>query len=109
MATSAATVVAAMAARARREVRHYFDERSAFDPAHAIEYDPPSPMHRRQLGVLIGRAIVRETGDGRYWFDREADRREQERQRQAAIAVLKVLLIVLVVVIAVSVIVAALK
>jgi hypothetical protein len=82
-----------MAAKARREVRTYFEKNNAFDPARAIAYDPPTPFHRRQVGSLVGRGILRDTGDGRYWFDRDAERLEAERNRAAAILMLKIVLI----------------
>jgi len=92
MATSGATVVAAMAARTRREVREHFDRNYAFDPGHAVAYDPPTPMHRRQFDFLAGRGIILGTGDGRYWLDREADRREEVRRQAAAVLALKIIL-----------------
>lgn len=109
MATSAATIVAAMPAKARREIREHFEQANAYDPANAVAYDPPDQMHRRQLDLLIGRAIARETGDGRYWIDREAERLEEERQRAAARLVLKIILIVCVVAIGVVAIVAEVR
>jgi hypothetical protein len=93
MATSASTVIAAMAARARREVSEHFDRNYAYDPAHAVAYDPPTNMHRRQFDSLIGRGILLDTGDGRYWVDRSALRLEEERRRAAAKLLLKVILI----------------
>jgi hypothetical protein len=92
MATSASTMIAAMVAKARREVREHFEQRNALDIAHAVPYDPPDSMHRRQFDNLIGRGILRETGVGRYWIDREAQRLEEERRRAAALLVLKVIL-----------------
>jgi hypothetical protein len=93
MATTAAHVAAAMSAKARREVRTHFDKNDAFDPAHAVAYDPPTQFHRRQVGSLVGRGILRDTGDGRYWLDRDAERLEAERQRAAAILLLKIVLV----------------
>jgi len=93
MATTAAHIAAAMAAKARREVRTFFDENDAFDPAHAVAYDPPTHFHRRQVASLLGRGILRDAGDGRYWFDRDAERLEQERKRAAAILMFKIILI----------------
>lgn len=93
MATSASTIVAAMAAKARREVREHFEQENAFAPTDAAPYEPPSAMHRRQFEHLVGRGILRDTGRGRYWIDRDADRREQERQRAAAILAFKIILI----------------
>ena len=98
MATSAAAAAAgAAAARARREVREHFDRESAFSPARAVAYDPPSRLHRRQLDSLMGRGVVRETGDGRYWLDVDAARLEEERRKAAARLVLKIVLIAVVV------------
>ena len=93
MATTATTAVAAMSARARREVREYFDRNNAFDPRHAVSYDPPSPMHRRQFDNLVGRGIVREDSERRYWLDRDAERLEEERRKEAAKLILKIVLI----------------
>jgi hypothetical protein len=93
MATSATTIIAAMAAKARREVRRHFEQKNAFDPRHAAAYDPPDSMHRRQFEHMIGRGILRDTGDGLYWIDREAERIEQERRRAAALLVMKIILV----------------
>ncbi len=49
---------------------------------------------------MIGRGVVKETMDGRYWFDRAAYRLEQERR---AAAVKQMLMIVTVVVVVASV------
>jgi hypothetical protein len=92
MATNASHIAAAMAAKARREVHRHFEEKVAFDPAHAVAYDPPSRLHRRQFDSLVGRGILVSTGDGRYWLDRDAIRLEQERRRAAAILLLKIIL-----------------
>ena len=97
MATTAATVAAAMAAKARREIREHFDQANAFEPEDTVPYDPPDRIHQRQFDMLIGRAILRETGNGRYWWDREAERLEEERRKAAAKLVFKIMLIVMVV------------
>lgn len=93
MATTASTVIAAMAARARREVYEHFEKRNAFDPRSAVPYDPPDRLHRRHFEHLIGCGVLRETGAGRYWIDREAEKREEERRRAAAFLIFKVILI----------------
>jgi hypothetical protein len=108
VATSGATIAAAMAARARREVREYFDSRNAFDAAHAVPYDPPTRLHRRQFDFLIGRGIARETGDGRYWIDLAMLRLEDERRKAALKLVLKIIAIVFALTIAGAAIVTAL-
>lgn len=109
MATSVAAIAAAMAAKARREICEHFEERDAFGPTQAIEYDPPSDLHRRQFESLVARGILLDTVDGRYWFDRAAFRAEEERNRAAAVAMLKILLIIFAIGIAVIAIVAELR
>ena len=109
MATSASTVAAALVAKARREVREHFEERDAFDVAHAVAYDPPDSMHQRQFDHLIGCGILRETGVSRYWIDREAEKREEERRRAAAVLMVKLVLIALALAVAGVAIVTALR
>ena len=84
MATSAVNIIAAAVAKARREVRRYFEDRDAFGPSRAVAYDPPGRLHRRQLERMVARKIIQTTADGRYWIDRAALRQEQERQSAAA-------------------------
>jgi hypothetical protein len=100
MATSAGAVAAAAVARARREIRDHFEAAEAFDAAHAVSYEPPNRMHARQFDLLVGRGILRGTGDGRYWLDRDEERREEERRRAAALLLFKILLIAVVLAIA---------
>jgi len=101
MATTGASVAAAIVAKARRDVREYFEQYNAFAPDDAVAYEPPGRIHRTQFDMFIGRGIVKPTGDGRYWFDQAAERAEAERQRAAALVVLKVALIVFAITIAV--------
>ena len=107
MATSATTVIAAMAARARREVREHFEQKGAFDTNGAVGYDPPDSLHRKQFEHLIGRGILRDSGAGRYWIVREAERLDEERRRAAAILVLKIALVAAAIAVAVAAIVSA--
>ena len=93
MATSAGAVVAAAVARARREVRERFQDAGAFDPDHAVVYEPPSHLHERQFDLLIGQGILKEAGTGRFWIDREAIKLEDQRRRHA----LKILLVIIIV------------
>jgi ferric-dicitrate binding protein FerR (iron transport regulator) len=93
MATSVGAAAAAAAARAQREMREHFEKQNAFDPEHAVAYEPTDRIHERQRDLLIGRGILRETGDGRYWIDREATRLDEERRRAAAILVVKIVVI----------------
>jgi len=106
MASTAAAVAAAVA-RARREVRGYFEDHGAFDPAHAVPFDLPKRLHEKQLERMIGRGVVKETMDGRYWFDRAAYRLEQERRAAAVKQMLMIVTVVVVVVASVAAIVTA--
>ena len=99
MATSASTIIAAAVAKARRDVTEYFEKHGADAPAKAIGYTAPNSMHERQRDQLVRRGILRSTGDGRFWIDREAIRRERERNARAA----KIVLIVLFALISIAV------
>jgi hypothetical protein len=99
MATSAATVAAAMAVRARRDMIERLTERGAFDPEHAVALELPSGMHGRQLGRLIDRGIVHDSGARGYWLDRAALERDEQRRSEAAKLVFKVLAVFTVIVI----------
>ncbi|MFL6727411.1 MAG: hypothetical protein ACJ8FS_12995 [Sphingomicrobium sp.] len=83
MATSAAAIAVAVA-RARREVCGYFEEHGAFDPEHAVPFDPARRLHQKRLEQLLGRGIVKQTMEGRYWVDRAAYRLDEERRAAAA-------------------------
>lgn len=109
MATGAAAAIAAAVARARREIREHFEGAGAFDPEHAIAYEPTDHIHERQFELLVGRGILRPVGDGRYWIDREAEEMEEQRQRTAAVAMFKVLLAAVAIAIAVAAIVSAVR
>ena len=82
--TFGADYMAALLARAHREILEHFDQHAAFSPAQAVRCDLPSHIHEQQLDSLIGRGIVKPTLDGRYWFDLEALRVEEEQQAAAA-------------------------
>jgi hypothetical protein len=102
MATSASTVIAAAAARARREIAEHFEKTNAYSPNDAVAFEPSGPMQKGQWDSLVGRGVARSTGDGRYWIDREAQRLDDERRRAAAILILKIVLAVTAVLIAVA-------
>ena len=109
MATAAGAVAAAAVARARRELAEYFEQRGAYDPAHAVEVEPASHIHERQLELLVGRGIVKQTMEGLYWFDREAFGADEERRSEAAKRMLVIVAIVLALVAAGTAVVAAFK
>ena len=93
MATGAGAIIAAAVARARRDIREHFEKADAFDPAHAVSYEAPNSMHKRQFDHLLGRGILCATGDGRYWIDRDALRLEEERRAEAAKLIIKIIII----------------
>jgi hypothetical protein len=99
MATSAAAVAAAVA-RARREVYAHFESQDAFDPQHAVAFDPPRRLEEKQLERLIGRGVVKQTMEGRFWLDREAYRLEEQRRIEAAKRMLLIVSTVLLVTLA---------
>jgi hypothetical protein len=107
MATSAANMIAAMAAKARSEVREHFESANADSPARAVAYEPTGQMHRSQFDALVGTGVLKPTAEGRYWLDREAERAEEETRRARAVLMLKATLIVVAIVVAVAVIVSA--
>jgi hypothetical protein len=75
-----ATAVAAMAAKARREVEKLFFDNDAFSPDRSVEFDPSMPIQRRYLEQLIGEGVVHQLESGRYGFDLPAYK-ELKRQR----------------------------
>jgi hypothetical protein len=93
MATTATHIIAAAVARARREIGEHFAEHEAYSPSRAVTYEPRSRIHQRQFEILVGRGVLKQTADGRYWLDRDAFRLEEERRRAAAIMMLKIVLI----------------
>jgi hypothetical protein len=70
-----------------------------------VVFDPPKRLHASQLEQLIGRGIVKETMEGRYWFDREAYSIDQQRRTAAAKRMLVIIAIGSALVIAVAAIV----
>ena len=107
MATSAATVAAAMAAKARREISEQFERENSFEPDSAVAYDSPDRIHRTQFDTLVGRGIVKITQDGLYWWDKDAERADKERRRAAALLMLKLILIAVAIGVAVAAIMSA--
>lgn len=65
--------------------------------------DADRRAHRGPLRTFLRREVVRETGDGRLWFDEAAYRSMADRRRSGAWKVLLILAVVIAVVIAVGV------
>ena len=53
-----ATVVAAMIARARRDIQHYFFSEDAVQPDRAIRFEPRNRIQRRQFDRMLSRGII---------------------------------------------------
>ena len=75
-----ATAAAAMAAKARREVKDLFFDKDAFSPERAVEFDPRLPIQRRFLEQLIAEGVIHELSPGRYWFDLEVYQEQRHKQ-----------------------------
>ena len=75
-----ATAVAAMMARARREIDELFFDNDAFSPERAVDVAPRMRVQQRYLDRLIAEGVVREASPGRYWLDLPAYR-EQRHDR----------------------------
>lgn len=91
MATSAVAAVAAAVGRAQREVREHFEDAGALSPDRAASYDPPSNLHEKQFQLLVGRGVLRDAGNGRFWIDRQVVGLEADQRRRA----LKMLLVII--------------
>jgi len=91
MATSA---VAAMAARARREIQHRFFAADAVRPDRAIGFDPANRMEQRQFERLRQAGAVHEVSPGRYWLDLPVyDQLLRERFRRVRYILLAVIVL----------------
>jgi hypothetical protein len=64
-----ATVMAAMIARARRDIQHYFFSEDAVQPDRAIRFEPQNRIQRRQFDLMLSRGIIREAKQDHYWID----------------------------------------
>jgi hypothetical protein len=64
-----ATVMAAMIARARRDIQHCFFSEDAVQPDRAIRFEPQNRIQKRQFEVMLSRGIIREAKQDHYWID----------------------------------------
>jgi hypothetical protein len=97
-----ATAVAAMAARARREVENLFLDNDAFSPERAVEFETRMPIQQRYLDQLIAEGIVHEVEPGRYWFDLPAYKQMQRQRLVWTMRILGLAVFVVVVILAVQ-------
>ncbi|HEX8554093.1 MAG TPA: hypothetical protein VF695_05255 [Sphingomonas sp.] len=66
---SAATTVAAMAFKARREIIDHFMAADAVSADKAVGIDPGRRLRRRQFARLVDAGVVREAGSDRWYLD----------------------------------------
>lgn len=87
-----ATAVAALIARARREIQHHFFAEDAIRPDRAVTFAPSNAIERRQFGRMLREGSMRQEGSDRYWIDVVAYdvvlRRRHNRVRAALLVVI---------------------
>lgn len=89
-----ATAVAALMARARRQVQHHFFAADAVRPDRAVSFEPANGFERRWFERMRGQGVVKQANAGQYWLDLPAyDRLIQARLKRARLALLTVLIL----------------
>jgi hypothetical protein len=91
-----ATAVAAIMAKARREVEDVFHDKKAFSPDHAMAFEPRDHVQSRFLDQLIAEGVVREAGPGRYWMDLDAFERMRRKRLISVLWIMGLFLVVLI-------------
>lgn len=64
-----ATAAAAAAAKARRDVQHYFFSRDAVRPDSAVPFEAERRLQQRQFERMQAKGVIREGKPGTYWLD----------------------------------------
>ena len=64
-----ATIVAAMIAKARRDIQHYFFKADAVRPERAVRFEPHNRMQERQFEMMRARGVIHEARPGYFWVD----------------------------------------
>ena len=64
-----ATIVAAMVAKARRDIQHYFFKADAVRPERAVRFQPHDRMQERQFESMRTRGVIHEARPGYFWVD----------------------------------------
>ncbi len=64
-----ATAVAAVFAKAKREIQHHLFSSDAVRPDQAVNFTPSSGAKARQLSKMLSQGIVKKEGADRYWID----------------------------------------
>lgn len=87
-----ATVIAAVVARARRDIQHYFFQEDAVRPERAVRFEPNSRVQERQFEIMRSRGVIREAKPGYFWVDIPKYDSELRRRLMTLRAVLLVVL-----------------
>lgn len=64
-----ATVIAAVVAKARRDIQHYFFQEDAVRAERAVRFEPNSRIQERQFELMRDRGVIREAKPGYFWVD----------------------------------------
>ena len=87
--------VAAMVARKQRDIVHVYRDAGATTAARARTPDDLGMDRDRIFDGLIDRAVIRESGDGRYYLDEPSWGALQRARRRLAVAVVLIVVIIL--------------
>ena len=90
-----ATAVAALMAKARREIEDKFFDNNAFGADRAVEIEPRVPVQQRFLDQLMAENIVHQVGPNRYWLDLKAYEKMRRARMIAAFWIIGLFLVVL--------------
>ena len=61
--------MAAMIAKARRDIQHYFFSEDAVRPDRAVRFEPQNRVQKRQFEAMLSRGIIQEAKPDHYWID----------------------------------------
>jgi hypothetical protein len=90
-----ATAVAALMAKARREIEDKFFDNNAFSADRAVEIEPRVPVQQRFLDQLLAENIVHQVGPKLYWLDLKAYEKMRRARMIAALWIVALFLVVL--------------
>ena len=97
-----ATSVAAMMAKARREIEALFLDNNAFSADRAVQVEPRMPVQQRYLDQLIAEGVVHEANPGRYWLDLPAYKQQRHERAVWTVRIVILAAVVVLVVFAVQ-------
>ena len=85
------SIIAGLAARARRRIASHFLFHHAIDAEDAVTYVPQSAIERRQFERMQRKGVIREAGGGRYWIDAAAYQAELDARRRVLVPIVIIL------------------